>query len=306
MRSKKKKTADVEQAESPAIACDDSPLGNTAADQKEPKSDADIQNEKDAGMLTRYIFGIDTETLSRERSASDEDSKSDQLVQIMLKLSNTLKERENLSSEGIASALSEFELTPEQVENLLIGIDKLSVPEGFVEESDALEIIGESEDISTESLTKLESLEDQAVELDLSVPDGIALDDPVRLYLKEIGRESLLTADEEVELARRMEAGDEEARNRLSEANLRLVVSIAKRYVGRGMQLLDLIQRIAVYGRLVALHVLVERKQPRGERSLFVLGASICGQPGEFYAVVVKVSLPFLEHRILIVQGHDK
>ena len=84
--------------------------------------------------------------------------------------------------------------------------------------------------------------EKEEVEIDLSVPEGISLDDPVRMYLKEIGHVPLLTAEEEVELAQRMEAGDEEARHRLEEANLRLVVSIAKRYVGRGMLFLDLIQ----------------------------------------------------------------
>ncbi|WP_294342293.1 RNA polymerase sigma factor RpoD [uncultured Selenomonas sp.] len=83
---------------------------------------------------------------------------------------------------------------------------------------------------------------EEEVEIDLSVPEGISLDDPVRMYLKEIGHVPLLTAEEEVDLARRMEAGDEEARHRLEEANLRLVVSIAKRYVGRGMLFLDLIQ----------------------------------------------------------------
>ena len=83
---------------------------------------------------------------------------------------------------------------------------------------------------------------DADVDIDLSVPEGVALDDPVRMYLKEIGRVPLLTAEEEVDLARRMEAGDESARHRLEEANLRLVVSIAKRYVGRGMIFLDLIQ----------------------------------------------------------------
>ncbi len=81
-----------------------------------------------------------------------------------------------------------------------------------------------------------------SAEIDLSVPEGVALDDPVRMYLKEIGRVALLTADEEVQLALRMEMGDKSAKGRLIEANLRLVVSIAKRYVGRGMQLLDLIQ----------------------------------------------------------------
>ena len=79
-------------------------------------------------------------------------------------------------------------------------------------------------------------------EIDLTIPEGISIDDPVRMYLKEIGRVPLLTAEEEIILAKRMEAGDEEAQKRLAEANLRLVVSIAKRYVGRGMLFLDLIQ----------------------------------------------------------------
>ena len=78
--------------------------------------------------------------------------------------------------------------------------------------------------------------------IDLSVPDGIGLEDPVRMYLKEIGKVPLLSAEEEIEYAKRMEQCDEEAKKRLAEANLRLVVSIAKRYVGRGMQFLDLIQ----------------------------------------------------------------
>lgn len=78
--------------------------------------------------------------------------------------------------------------------------------------------------------------------MDLSVPDGISLADPIRMYLKEIGKIPLLSTEEEIELAKRMEKGDEEARKKLAEANLRLVVSIAKRYAGRGMQFLDLIQ----------------------------------------------------------------
>src|SRR5690606_29657558 len=85
-------------------------------------------------------------------------------------------------------------------------------------------------------------VEEDDDDLDLSVPEGIGLDDPVRMYLKEIGRVPLLTAEEEVALAKRIEQGDEAAKRRLAEANLRLVVSIAKRYVGRGMLFLDLIQ----------------------------------------------------------------
>ncbi len=85
-------------------------------------------------------------------------------------------------------------------------------------------------------------MDEDDVDLDSSIPKGIAVDDPVRMYLKEIGKVPLLSADEEIELAQRMEQGDEEAKKRLCEANLRLVVSIAKRYVGRGMLFLDLIQ----------------------------------------------------------------
>ena len=91
----------------------------------------------------------------------------------------------------------------------------------------------------------LEDAEDADIDIekiDLSVPDGVSIEDPVRMYLKEIGKGPLLTAEEEIELAKRMEAGDEKAKQKLAEANLRLVVSIAKRYVGRGMLFLDLIQ----------------------------------------------------------------
>ena len=79
-------------------------------------------------------------------------------------------------------------------------------------------------------------------DIDLTVPDGVSIEDPVRMYLKEIGKVPLLSAEEEIELAKKMEIGDEDAKKRLAEANLRLVVSIAKRYVGRGMLFLDLIQ----------------------------------------------------------------
>ena len=87
-----------------------------------------------------------------------------------------------------------------------------------------------------------EEEESQLDQLDLSVPEGIGVEDPVRMYLKEIGKIPLLTTDQEIELAKRMELGDQLAKKRLAEANLRLVVSIAKKYVGRGMQFLDLIQ----------------------------------------------------------------
>lgn len=102
----------------------------------------------------------------------------------------------------------------------------------------------EDDDLALEALeSELDSEEEEDLEnIDLSVPEGVGVEDPVRMYLKEIGKVPLLSADEEIELAERMEQGDEDAKKRLAEANLRLVVSIAKRYVGRGMQFLDLIQ----------------------------------------------------------------
>ena len=107
------------------------------------------------------------------------------------------------------------------------GVDVFKVPD--IEDIDDAEIVLDDEEAD---LSKI----------DLSVPEGVSIEDPVRMYLKEIGKVPLLSAEEEIELAQRMEEGDREAKKKLSEANLRLVVSIAKRYVGRGMQFLDLIQ----------------------------------------------------------------
>ncbi len=107
-----------------------------------------------------------------------------------------------------------------------------------------IEIVDEIPDVDSidgPDLAEIEATPEE-VDIDLSIPEGINIDDPVRMYLKEIGRVPLLSADEEIQLAKRMEKGDDEAKRRLAEANLRLVVSIAKRYVGRGMLFLDLIQ----------------------------------------------------------------
>ena len=122
-------------------------------------------------------------------------------------------------------------------EALFADIDK-------IESLDSLNPDADPDDIdSFELMRGADDLDDNPnAQADLTVPDGISIDDPVRLYLKEIGQVPLLSADEEVELAQRIQNGDMDAKKRLEEANLRLVVSIAKRYVGRGMQFLDLIQ----------------------------------------------------------------
>ena len=116
-----------------------------------------------------------------------------------------------------------------------VGVKPTPLSDEDAEEDDDITGTGDSDEVEAK-----EEAKDTGI--DLSVPEGIALDDPVRMYLKEIGRVPLLTAEEEVVLAKRMEMGDKEAKQRLIESNLRLVVSIAKRYVGRGMLFLDLIQ----------------------------------------------------------------
>ena len=130
----------------------------------------------------------------------------------------------NLSYDEIGDAFEKFQIDSDDIDELYKTFEKEGI--NLVDKKD-LKDDDEEVDVTKE---------------DLSVPKGVTVDDPVRMYLKEIGKISLLTADEEVEIAKRMEAGDELAKKELAEANLRLVVSIAKRYVGRGMSFLDLIQ----------------------------------------------------------------
>ena len=145
---------------------------------------------------------------------------------------------DTLTCSELVEALEQQMMTPDAMDMLYQRLIDGNVE--IVDDTEAGEMIGEEPADLEEDLDKDDAELD--LETELSVPEGIAVDDPVRMYLKEIGRVPLLTADEEIELARRMEAGDESARHRLEEANLRLVVSIAKRYIGRGMLFLDLIQ----------------------------------------------------------------
>ncbi len=137
-----------------------------------------------------------------------------------------------ISYREIMDSLEQIDLSTEQIDEIY---------EAFA--SNGIEIMPDTSE-SGEPAEDQEPFQadTEEVELDLSIPEGIALDDPVRMYLKEIGRVPLLSATDEIDLARRVEEGDESAKRRLAEANLRLVVSIAKRYVGRGMLFLDLIQ----------------------------------------------------------------
>ena len=144
------------------------------------------------------------------------------------------KKKSILDVQEINDFFADMELSAEQMEKVFEyleghNIDVLRITADTDDDVDIDNMIAEEEEVDMENI-------------DLSVPEGVSIEDPVRMYLKEIGKVPLLSAEREIELAKRMEEGDEDAKKELAEANLRLVVSIAKRYVGRGMLFLDLIQ----------------------------------------------------------------
>lgn len=154
------------------------------------------------------------------------------------KLLELAKSKKNVLDETeVLAAFAGDELTPEKLDRIYDFLDKKHVDILKMSNDDDMDpdLFSEDEDADPEDAIDVEHI-------DLSVPEGIGVDDPVRMYLKEIGKVPLLSPDEEIELAKKIELGDEEAKKKLAESNLRLVVSIAKRYAGRGMQLLDLIQ----------------------------------------------------------------
>lgn len=157
------------------------------------------------------------------------------------------KKTKKVASKALVEALDAADATEEQTEQFYDVLEAAGVE---IDVSDVLDLIGSSDALDSPTIDDMEAIEsgeleaaptDEELERYDDLGDG-KLDDPVRMYLKEIGKIKLLTPEEELALAKRMAEGDEEAHKRMSEANLRLVVSIAKRYVGRGMQLLDLIQ----------------------------------------------------------------
>ena len=155
------------------------------------------------------------------------------------------KKTGKVSSKHLVETLDDVDATQDQTARFYDILEQAGIE---IDVSDVLDLIGTA-DMDNPTLSEMQAIEDEGLPADLDEPEALPedvenakLDDPVRMYLKEIGRIKLLTPEEEQEIAKKMAEGDEDARKRMSEANLRLVVSIAKRYVGRGMQLLDLIQ----------------------------------------------------------------
>lgn len=167
----------------------------------------------------------------------DMEMNTDRLKEKLDELRERAKEKKNtLEFQDVVDTLAEFELEPEKFDEILEQLEDQNI--------DVLQTM-EGEELLLDDLNEDEFLEEEEIDLenvDLSVPEGTGTEDPVRMYLKEIGKIPLLSIEEEIDLAKRIEIGDEDAKKRLAEANLRLVVSIAKKYSGRGMQFLDLIQ----------------------------------------------------------------
>lgn len=181
---------------------------------------------------------IEVQAVQTEQTKDAADKMQEMLCALLEKGKNS---HNQLTYADIADILDSADLDKNQMDDmyeLLMAKGIEIVSETEPEDFDV--ILAENPDVATDA----ELIVEEASEIDIesTIPKSIAVDDPVRMYLKEIGKVPLLSADEEIELAKRMEKGDEEAKKRLCEANLRLVVSIAKRYVGRGMLFLDLIQ----------------------------------------------------------------
>ncbi|MBU3159125.1 RNA polymerase sigma factor RpoD [Clostridium frigoris] len=150
---------------------------------------------------------------------------------IVKKLIEKGKKKGSLTYKEVMDELYEIELSPEQIEKVYEVLESMEI-----------EVVGDMHQKAAPATGAQAETEPETEELDVSIPEGISIDDPVRMYLKEIGKVALLSSAEEIDLAKRNEEGDLAAKKKLAEANLRLVVSIAKRYVGRGMLFLDLIQ----------------------------------------------------------------
>lgn len=223
-------TAEVKEKKKPAAKAkkEADAKSGTKTTKKTSKKESKAEEEKTAAADV-VLEAEEAPQAAAENGADDMNARFEEKCKALLALAK--KKKNMLDYQEIIDSFTDAEFDADKVEKVF---DFLEANNVDVKISDDVE---EEEDII------LDPEDDIDIEkIDLSVPEGVSIEDPVRMYLKEIGKVPLLSAEEEIELAKRMENGDVEAKNRLAEANLRLVVSIAKRYVGRGMLFLDLIQ----------------------------------------------------------------
>lgn len=236
-KSSTKKTAEAKEESQKTKKTASAKASKKSAD----TTDVDKQTKKKAasGKTEKKTASKEQTGKSVKKKEADPKEEAKKFQERLVALLELAKTKKNvLESNEINNFFKDIELNEERTEAIYDYLSQKNV--------DVLQISDEKDD-EDDLILELENSgdvpdEEEIESIDLSVPDGISIEDPVRMYLKEIGKVPLLTADEEVELAKRMEQGDMEAKKKLAEANLRLVVSIAKRYVGRGMLFLDLIQ----------------------------------------------------------------
>jgi len=188
--------------------------------------------------FTERRRGYEMDKEKKEKTITAEEKK-----QILRELIETGKKRGKLSQKELMDVAEELEMNSDQIEKLYDTLENLGIElplEEFIEDLPPQDEF--IDDIAPEELGEIEEIPEEELADSSALMEGLSIDDHVRIYLKEIGKVDLLSPEEEIELAERMAQGDEVAKVRLAEANLRLVVSIAKRYVGRGMLFLDLIQ----------------------------------------------------------------
>ena len=224
--------------------------GTTSVDDEKKKTKTTKTTAKKTETTTKKASESEKKTSKAKSSksaksktkGSGDDKNENHEVKFIEKL-NALKElahtkKNVLEYQEINNFFGDMELDEEKMEKIIEYLENNGI--------DVFQISDDKDDVDDDIILGMEAdgegNEEDIENIDLSVPDGVSIEDPVRMYLKEIVKVPLLSADEEVELAKRMEEGDAEAKKKLAEANLRLVVSIAKRYVGRGMLFLDLIQ----------------------------------------------------------------
>lgn len=220
----KKMTAKPKVTEKPAVKSEPS-MAAPQTGKPEAKQNTSVNDDRPVKKnKTEAEVTLSKENLAKLQALSviSQTDKEEKLKDII----ESGKKKGVLTYKEINDALDGAEIDAENLDKLLGALEQMKID--VIDAEIEKDISDEEEDIDSD--------------IDLSVPEGISIDDPVRMYLKEIGKVSLLSADEEVDLAKRMALGEDEAKRKLAEANLRLVVSIAKRYVGRGMLFLDLIQ----------------------------------------------------------------
>ena len=220
----KKMTAKPKMTEKPAVKSEPS-MAAPQTGKPEAKQNTAVNDDRPVKKnKTEAEVALSKENLAKLQALSviSQTDKEEKLKDII----ESGKKKGVLTYKEINDALDGAEIDAENLDKLLGALEQMKID--VIDAEIEKDISDEEEDVDSD--------------IDLSVPEGISIDDPVRMYLKEIGKVSLLSADEEVDLAKRMALGEDEAKRKLAEANLRLVLSIAKRYVGRGMLFLDLIQ----------------------------------------------------------------